>query len=66
MGFTAFIWLLKVDRASRVATHTFREPHRRHHPSAGPSATRSHLPMLAAGGVIIFSVALISGITEGE
>ncbi len=26
IGFTAFVWLLKVDRASRVVTHTFVNP----------------------------------------
>ena len=59
IGFTAFIWLLKIDRASRVATHCFVNP---------PVAIflgwllgneRVTLPMLAAGGVIIFSVMLI-------
>ncbi len=59
MGFTAFIWLLKVDRASRVATHTFVNPVVAIILGWFLGNEQITLPMLMAGGVIIFSVALI-------
>jgi drug/metabolite transporter (DMT)-like permease len=60
MGFTAFIWLLKVDRASRVITHTFVNPLVAIFLGWSIGGETISGPMLAAATVIIFSVILIT------
>ena len=59
VGYTAFIWLLKVDRASRVVTHTFVNPIVAIILgwSLGDEAISGG--MLAASAVIILSVMII-------
>ena len=60
IGFTAFIWLLKVDRASRVITHTFVNPVVAIFLGWFLGDETITLPMLGAAVVIIFSVVLIT------
>jgi len=60
IGFTAFIWLLKVDRASRVITHTFVNPVVAIFLGWFLGDETITLPMLGAAAVIIFSVVLIT------
>jgi drug/metabolite transporter (DMT)-like permease len=60
VAFTAFLWLMKVEKASRVATHTFVNPLVALFLGwllAGESITGT---MLIAAGVIILSVVLIT------
>ncbi len=60
IGFTAFIWLLKVDRASRVITHTFVNPVVAIFLGWFLGDETITLPMLGAAIVIICSVVLIT------
>lgn len=60
IGFNAFIWLLKVDRASRVITHTFVNPLVALVLGWGFGGEVISLPMLISAGVIILSVVLIT------
>ncbi len=60
IGFTAFLWLLKVDRASRVITHTFVNPVVAIFLGWSLGNETITLPMLGAAAVIIFSVVLIT------
>ena len=60
VAFTAFVWLLRVEPASRVATHGFVNPVVAvllGWAFAGEALT---LPMLVAGGVVVLSVTLIT------
>ena len=60
IAFTAFVWLLRVEPASRVATHGFVNPVVAvllGWAFAGEALT---LPMLIAGGVVVLSVILIT------
>ncbi len=60
IGFTAFVWLLKVDRASRVVTHTFVNPLVALFLGWSLGGETVSVPMLVSAGVIIFSVVLIT------
>lgn len=60
MGFTSFMWLLKVDRASRVVTHTFVNPIVAIFLGWAAGGESVSPPMLAAASVIILSVVLIT------
>ena len=59
IGFTAFVWLLRVDRASRVITHTFVNPLVALLLGWSLGGETISAPMLFAAGIIIFSVILI-------
>ena len=59
IGYTAFIWLLKVDRASRVVTHTFVNPIVAIILGWSLGDEAVSMPMLAASAVIILSVVII-------
>ncbi|MGI6252748.1 MAG: EamA family transporter [Aminivibrio sp.] len=59
IGFTAFVWLLRVDRASRVITHTFVNPLVALLLGWSLGGEAISAPMLFAAGIIIFSVILI-------
>lgn len=59
IGFSAFVWLLRVDRASRVITHTFVNPLVALILGWGLGGEAITAPMLISAGVIIFSVILI-------
>ena len=60
IGFTAFVWLLKVDRASRVVTHTFVNPLVALFLGWSIGGETVSVPMLVSAGIIIFSVVLIT------
>ena len=59
IGFSAFVWLLRVDRASRVITHTFVNPLVAIFLGWSVGGETVSLPMLVSAGIIIFSVILI-------